>query len=73
MDIYSHPKGEVYNYSLPPPLGHFVVIYKFIDFNSEMPVQIFWSIQLSFQAQYGFLFPLLSYIIFFFPSCDRFV
>ncbi len=36
-----------------------------MDFNSEMPVQIFWSIQLSFQAQYGFLFPLLSYIILF--------
>jgi hypothetical protein len=31
MDIYSQPKGEVYDYSLPPPLDHFVVGYRRVE------------------------------------------
>jgi hypothetical protein len=31
MDIYAHPKGEVYNYSLPPPLSHFVLGYRRLE------------------------------------------
>ncbi len=66
VHIYKIMENFDYGFPITLKIEEFkCMLYKFIDFNSEMPVQIFWSIQLSFQTQYDFLFPLLSYIILF--------